>query len=93
MANGKTDFWLWGLLIGAISALYGFFLKHVYCHVRSSDIEQLMAKMQTKDNCSEIVKRMEANHDQTCQKLDRIMDRLDGFWKEFSFRSGGGPKP
>lgn len=65
MADEHTNI-MWGLVITALAALYGFFLKHVVGHV-SKDV-------QYKDNCAEIVKRFDANQKDMNAKLDRLLD-------------------
>jgi hypothetical protein len=68
---------LWTAVVGGLSAMYGFFLKHLYNHVNKDEIEKLKANVQYKDNCAEIVKRIDGNHQEVCHKLDRLLDILD----------------
>ncbi len=64
----------------AIIGIYTFFVNHVLGHVdknqTQSEIDKLWEKTQSKESCSQIVKRMDENHQETCKKLDRILDKL-----------------
>jgi len=73
MANGKADIWIWAALTTAVTALYGFFIRHVIGHVAQAEIE----KLQSKDVCNQIVKRMDDNHREVCERLDKIFEKLD----------------
>jgi hypothetical protein len=78
MADGKTDFWILGAIITALTGLYYFFVRHVFGHVNVEEIRDLKNDVQYKRECSQIVKRIDENHDHVCRKLDRILDKLNG---------------
>jgi hypothetical protein len=78
MADGKTDFWILGAIITALTGLYYFFVRHVFGHVTPAEFSDFKNKVQLKENCKEIVKRLDENHVNVCQKLDRIWDKLNG---------------
>ena len=77
MADEKTEFWIFGALISAITGIYYFFLRHIFNHVGSAEIARLKKDVQYKENCEQIVKRQDENHEEVCKKLDRILDKLD----------------
>ena len=73
-----------GVMIVGLTGLYAFFIKHIIGHVNSEsiksntdDIYRLYDGKQSKENCEQIVKRMDENHQETCKKLDRIWDKLE----------------
>jgi len=76
MADGKTDFWILGVILTALTGLYYFFVRHVFGHVNVEEIRDLKNDVQYKRECSQIVKRIDENHDHVCRKLDRILDKL-----------------
>lgn len=88
MAEEKINTWITGILIGAVTALYGFFIRHVVGHpdrgetneqIRqhraemNEEVQQLWNKKQSVERCDEIVKRLDENHKETCKKLDRLL--------------------
>ncbi len=78
MSDEKTQTFLWGILIAAVTGLYGFFVKHLIGHAdkreTAEQIQQLWDKKQSTDRCGEIVKRIDENHQEICRKLDRILE-------------------
>jgi hypothetical protein len=68
---------MWGLIIAAVTGLYTFFLRHIISHTSKSEIERLRNTVQYKDNCLEIVKRFDQNHEDVCRKLDYIIKRME----------------
>lgn len=77
MADEKTEFWIWGAIIAATTGLYGFFIRHIIGHVSAEEIKTLKQNVQYKDNCTEIVKRLDENHQEQCKKLDQIWEKLN----------------
>lgn len=82
MAN-ENEWRILGPLIAAMVGLYGLFIKHVIGHLgqepildNKKEIQRLKEVVQYKDNCEQIVKRMDENHSETCRKLDRIWDKI-----------------
>lgn len=69
-----------GRIVGAITGLYAFLIKHVTGHADKGDIEaeiqQLKANVQYKDTCEQIVQRLDENHTETSKKLDQILEKL-----------------
>lgn len=75
---------LFGFLFAAMTGMYAFFIKHVVGHVNTDaiksntdDIYRLYDCKQSKERCEEIVKRIDENHQETCRKLDRILNKLE----------------
>jgi len=75
---------LFGFLFAVVTGIYGFFIRHLVGHVtreqsiaNKADIKNLFEVKQSKENCRQIVKRMDENHKETCKKLDRILDKLE----------------
>jgi len=73
-----------GPIIAALVGLYGLFIKHIIGHVSSEvinsnkdNIQRIFESKQSKENCIQIVKRMDENHQETCRKLDRIWDKIE----------------
>jgi len=77
MENEKTDIWITRVIIAALIGIYGFFVKHLFSHVEKQDLDRLKENVQYKDNCAEIVKRLDGNHREVCNKLDRILDKIE----------------
>ena len=77
MENGKTDIWIMRAVIACVIGIYGFFVKHLFDHVEKQDLNNLKKSVQYKDNCTEIVKRLDGNHKEVCIRLDRILDKLE----------------
>jgi len=69
--------WILGFFSAALVGLYGFFIRHVYQHVSIKEIHQLWDQKQDKSACEQIVKRIDGNHQESCKKLDRILDLLE----------------
>lgn len=78
MEDETTGKILWGGVIAAITGLYGFFVRHAINHVARDEIKTLKANVQYKDNCEEIVKRQDERHKEVCDKLNRILDKVEG---------------
>lgn len=76
MADDRTDTFILGALVAAITGIYGFFVKHLIGHADKSEIEKLWEQKQSVGRCDEIVKRMDENHMETCKKLDKILEKL-----------------
>lgn len=66
--NNTMDKVIWGI-VAAVGAVYGIILKHVYNHVHKGEL----CNVQTKDNCGEIVRRL----DEKFEKLDELDEKLD----------------
>ena len=77
MENEKTDIWITRVIIAALIGIYGFFVKHLFSHVEKLDLDKLKESVQYKDTCEEIVKRLDGNHREVCNKLDRILDKIE----------------
>lgn len=75
--DDSTEKTLFGFIIAGITGLYGFFIKHLIGHANKEDINNLYECKQSKENCEQIVKRMDENHKETCKKLDRILDKIE----------------
>jgi hypothetical protein len=77
MADDKTEFWIWGAIIAALTGMYGFFIKHIVGHVSMDDYKERGKQVQYRDNCIEIVKRQDERHRELCKKLDQIWEKLN----------------
>jgi hypothetical protein len=81
MADEKAQIWIIGSLIAAITGMYGFFLRHVFGHVKQEQVADELGRVWEKkrsiETCNEIVKRFDENHKETCGKLDRILHYLE----------------
>jgi hypothetical protein len=77
MADDTTTKILWGAVIAAITGLYAFFLKHIIRHVDKDELIKLKEGVQYKDNCGEIVKRLDGNFEQLNSKLDTILGHVE----------------
>lgn len=85
MANGEWhDNFLWGLVAMLFTGIYTGVVKHVWGHVTKADLadakadlDKLKENVQYKDNCVEVVKRLDADSKQTHEMLDRVLNKLD----------------
>lgn len=77
MDNESTMKWIVGMIGTALLGLYGLFINHSRRHVEREDLAALKEKVQYKDNCQEIVKRLDQNHKEVTKKLDRILERVE----------------
>ena len=86
MANGGDwhDNYMWGIVAMLFTGIYTGFVKHIYGHSTIKDVEaqqadlvRLKAAVQYKDNCEQIVKRLDEHNRQTHEMLGRILDKLD----------------
>lgn len=81
MADEKTQFWIWGVIIATVTGLYGFFIRHVVKHPErdeiNSQIQKLWDEKQSTRTCEQIVNRLDENHKETSRKLDRVLEYLE----------------
>lgn len=77
MEDEKTQFWILGVIVAAITGIYGILVKHLFNHVSAKSIDELKDHVQYRDTCTEIVKRQDENNKQVHDKLDRILEWID----------------
>ena len=70
MADDEHTRIMWGAIIAAVTGLYAFFVKHLIAHPSKNEIDRLRDSAQYKDNCAEIVKRID-------EKLDTIIMHVE----------------
>jgi hypothetical protein len=88
MANGDGNWhseFMWGTVLMFFIGIYSWVAKHLWGHVTKDDlnrtlleVEKMRDSVQYKDNCAEVVKRLDADSKQTHQMLERILNKLDG---------------
>ena len=84
MEDEKTQFWIFGVIIAAITGIYGIFVKHLFNHISVKSVDNLekdIEKCQPKATCDEIVKRQDENNKEVHNKLDRILEWIDSHKK------------
>jgi len=74
MENEGLTKGLIGLIGTGVLGLYGLFIRHISRHANRETVAKLWDKKQDKTTCQQIVKRLDDNHQETCKKLDRILD-------------------
>ena len=64
---------LFGGIIAAITGMYAFFIAHIRGHATRSELDRFKDAVQYKDNCNEIVKRIENAQKDNSDKLDKLL--------------------
>lgn len=87
MTNGNGDWhdeFMWGAVVMFFVGIYSWVAKHLWGHVTKEDlnrnsleVDKLRETVQYKDNCAEVVKRIDADSKQTHQMLERVLNKLD----------------
>jgi len=89
--GGWHDEFMWGVVVMLFTGIYSFFVKHMWGHIRASDVvevrdsvRELSGVVQIKSTCEEVQRRMDLQAAMTHEMLNRVLDSVERIEKRMS---------